>query len=432
VWILPLLRKGAFSYVLAAVGQLLSASAGLLFVNLLTKEDFALFAICTALQQTIVAQSDLGTLAAVGFFYREHPNWESFRQAILPAIANIRLKFFILAGAFLTVIFLLSDVTHGVTGTRILELLCIIFITSWFGIVNSLQVVALRVHGDVNISVAIEAAAGFARLMLAGLMVWFQLLSAEAALLTGLLSSIASFAVGRIYLPQVPLGLQRGHYKREEYKVFRYALPLIPGSLYYTFQPSILIWLSTIYGGSERVADVGAISRIGQIINFIGFGLNFFVLPHLASTRGEAAFKRSYMVIWAIIWSVAGIVLLTVVVSKGAIIGLLGPKYSNLQQEVVTVAEITLLNIAAGYAVLVNRLKGWNKLEPLSTVVLFAGQALLVLIMRMDSTERVLAFGLFYAVWHFLVVIGINIIGFCKPEWATISSGRRPAKVERH
>jgi len=78
------------------------------------------------------------------------------------------------------------------------------------------------------------------------------------------------------------------------------------------------------------VAEVGAISRIGQIISFLGFGLSLFVLPHLASLREGRAFSRSDVIIWFILCGVASVALLAITASKGAIVVLLGPNYVNL------------------------------------------------------------------------------------------------------
>ncbi len=419
VWI-PMYR-GILGYGLVVLAQVLSACAGLVFVNLLSTGEFALFTVCTALLQALVAQSDLGTLAAVGYFYREHSGWTQFGNATLSAIASLRSKFFLLAGIILTVFFIASDAAQGATAVRTALLLCITLVTAWFGMVSALQVTTLRIRGDVNTSVGIEAAASFARLALAVGMVGLALMSAEAALLTSLLSMILSFLVGRIYIHEVPLGLAPRYNKDMQHRVFRYVLPLIPGSLYYTLQPSILIWLSAIYGNTQRVAEIGAVSRIGQIIAFVGVGLGLFVLPHLAALRDERSFRRDYLFIWLIICGLASFIFLAVTLARGEILLLLGPKYASLDNEVILVAGTSLLHVAANYAVLVNRLKGWNKVEPLSTVALFIGQAILIAWLPLDSTASVLVLGLFYALLCVVITVGINIIGFLRPSWAAIS-----------
>src|SRR5262249_26962212 len=156
---------------------------------------------------------------------------------------------------------------------------------SCFTMVNGLQNTVLGVRGHVNTALRIDAAAGLIRLMFTLVMVIFYWISAEAALIGTLASSTVALFIGRICVPEVPLWWPRKYDRTEQQKLFRYVLPLIPGFLYYALQPSILIWLSAIFGNAERVAEVGAISRIGQIISFLGFGLNLIVLPHLVSLR---------------------------------------------------------------------------------------------------------------------------------------------------
>jgi O-antigen/teichoic acid export membrane protein len=418
---ISLLRRGTVGYGLVVVAQVSSAVAGLLFVNFLSKEEFALFAVCTALLQAIVAQSDLGTLAAVGYFYREHPNWNSFRKISLPAIASVRFKFFVFAGMILPLLFVMSDASKGIPVIKVLELLALTLGAAWFGMANGFQSLALRVRGDVNTSIFLDIAGGFTRLALAAGIIVVQLLNTETALLTTLLSLMLSFTIGRFCVPGISLGISPQGQKNEQKKVFRYVLPLIPGSLYYTLQPSILIWLSMVYGSTNQVAEVGAIGRVGQIISFLGFGLTLFVLPHLASLRDDKAFKRSYASIWLILVSVAAIVFFAIVVSRGGIVMLLGANYANLGNEIILVAATSLLSVGANYAVLVNRVRGWNKLEPLSTVFLFTGQAVLIAFLPLDSTTRILWMGLLYGAWHLIVNTGINAMGFFRPASVAIS-----------
>jgi hypothetical protein len=141
----------------------------------------------------------------------------------------------------------------------------------------------------------------------------------------------------------------------------------------------------------------------------------------LAALRDERAFRRSYVFIWFIFLSVASVVFVTVAFLRGTILLLLGPKYAGLDNGVILVAGTSLLHVAANYAVLVNRLKGWNKVEPLSTVVLFAIQAFLIAWLPLDSTAGILLLGLLYALACVIVTFGINIIGFLRPRWAVIS-----------
>jgi O-antigen/teichoic acid export membrane protein len=416
----PLLR-GAVSYGLVGLAQVLSAGTGLMFVNMLTIEEFALFTVCTSLMLLHVAQADLGTLAAVGYFFREHSGWSSFSKEILPAIARLRLKLFLFAGIILLTFFIVSDAARGVSFARTSMLLCLTFGAAWFTMMSSLQTMTLRVRGDVNTSVGIEAAGSFVRFTLAVGLVGLGLMSAGAALVTSLLSAIFAVLIGHLYVRELPLAWPPPYNKSEECKVIRYMLPLIPGSFYYALQPSILIWLSAIYGNTQQIAEVGAIGRIGQIIAAVGIGLNLFVLPHLASLRDQAAFKRSYVRIWFILWGVAAAIFLVIAVSSGAILLLLGPNYRGLDFEVMLVAGASLLSVAANYAVIVNRLNGWNKVEPLSTLALFVGQAILIALLPFDSTAGILLFGVAYAFLCVLIMFGINIIGFLRPAWAAIS-----------
>src|SRR5439155_18495029 len=132
----------------------------------------------------------------------------------------------------------------------------------------------------------------------------------------------------------------------------------------------------------------------GQIITFLGFGLNLFALPHLASLRDETAFRRSYVFIWLILSGFALAALMGITLLRRDILLLLGPKYSNLDNEVVLVAGTSILYILANYVTIVNRVRAWNKLEPFVTVVQFAAQAVVIAYLPLNSTARILIVGL--------------------------------------
>ena len=420
VWI-ELLRRGGITYGFAFFGQLLTAGAGLLLVNVLAKEEFALFAVFTALLQAFVAQSDFGTSGAVGYFYRETSTWDGFKRIVLRAIARVRLQCFLLGGIVVLIFFLISPAIRGITALRTVDLLSLTLATACFAMVSSLQNIVLGVRGDVNIALRIDVAAALVRLALVGLMFMVNWLSAEAALMTTMLSTLVAFLLGRLQVPEVPLGFPREYDKNEQRKVFRYVLPLVPGFLYYSLQPSILIWISAIFGNVERVAEIGAISRIGQMIAFLGFGLNLLALPYLVSLRDEMKFRHSYVFIWIILLSISLVIFVALSSVRQEILLLLGPKYSSLDQEVVLVVGTALLNIAASYPVMVNRVRGWNKLEPLVTIAQFATQVALIAFLPLDSTAGILIVGLIYSLVSLLFTFGINIIGFVKPSYVVVS-----------
>src|SRR5262249_50878738 len=116
------------------------------------------------------------------------------------------------------------------------------------------------------------------------------------------------------------------------------------------------------------------------------------------------------------------IVFLAITLGRREILVLLGPQYSSLDSAVMLVAGTSLIHVATNYTVIVNRVRGWNKLEPLATIAQFTAQALLIAWLPLNSTERILALGLVYAIASVLITFSINIIGFAVPGWAQSSS----------
>ncbi len=170
-------------------------------------------------------------------------------------------------------------------------------------------------------------------------------------------------------------------------EVRRYIGPLLPSLVFVAFQSQITIFLIGIFGSTQGVAEVGALSRLGQL--FVVFlTLNgILVTPFIARSRkGELRQRVALVMAGASAVSVALTALAFVLPEP--LLWLLGPNYDALRTEVgwfVLASSVGFLS-AVVYAVNTSRNFVWWWLNNAGLVLTLGVQAAGVVLFRIDTT----------------------------------------------
>lgn len=116
-------------------------------------------------------------------------------------------------------------------------------------------------------------------------------------------------------------------------QMLRYVMPNIPGVIFFALQGQIAVFLIAAFGRTSGIAQVAALSRIGQIFTLVA-ALNSTVLePWFAKSPAHLVLKRYFMAAGITIFF-STLFVLFATVTPGALLWILGKQYSNLQQEV--------------------------------------------------------------------------------------------------
>jgi hypothetical protein len=160
-------------------------------------------------------------------------------------------------------------------------------------------------------------------------------------------------------------------------------------------QGQIGIWLISIFGNVQRVAEVGALGRIGMIFAILISTTSALVVPRFARCQDPVTLRRRYA---QILFGFAGLVGCGTLFSwllPGSLLWLLGAKYNQLGSLVWLAVLATGTGSLAGLLYSLNVNKGWIPPAAIVIPVEILTQVILCFSFDLSSVRGVLLIGVF-------------------------------------
>lgn len=132
-----------------------------------------------------------------------------------------------------------------------------------------------------------------------------------------------------------------------------------PNSLYYCVQGQIAVWLISIFGSTQSIAEIGALGRLAMVFGIASSILGHIVYPRFVRVQEPQVLWRRY---WQIlgIYTLFGASLVTVVgVFPREVLWLLGKQYAHLESEVLLMVLSSVLNAMVTTMYGLNASRAW-------------------------------------------------------------------------
>jgi hypothetical protein len=202
--------------------------------------------------------------------------------------------------------------------------------------------------------------------------------------------------------------------------IARYVLPAALSAAYFSIQAPLTVWLSAYFAGTQSVAEIGALGRLGLIFGLLSGFTGTVLIPRLSVVTDDSHYLRRYLQFWAVLIAFgAGVVVLAFVVPEWLLF-LLGNAYSGLASGVLLVAISSVLSTWGGYAVGINNARGWVRHQPAAVTIFALLQISLIGILDLSTTIGVLYYGVWSNLAGLLLQAGINATGFLRPHWVAV------------
>jgi O-antigen/teichoic acid export membrane protein len=163
----------------------------------------------------------------------------------------------------------------------------------------------------------------------------------------------------------------------------------LPGTIYYVFASQLTVLLISLFGTTEGVAQVGALSRIANIVSFLTLVFSMIAIPRYARIP-ETDTKKLLRLYLLLMGGLAAVCLLAVLfawIAPGAVLFILGAKYSSLTSEVTLAVASGTLSVLASAASSTAAVRGTVVSPFISIPPSIAVQALLVFLLPLDSVS---------------------------------------------
>jgi O-antigen/teichoic acid export membrane protein len=394
--------------------QLLNAATGLLLLRLMTKPDFAIYAIALGIQGMITILADMGFGGAisglVGTRYRDKDILGSYiktasylRQVLLLVICG--------TGIVLAITFRGSNI-EAYGRQELIYLSLAVLLTVQFQAWASYYEIPLLLNNKLASFYGPQIAAAALRIVVSVLLFYMHWISAITVIMANTLSIVVMGISYRIMARRwinVPRTPSREHTR----EMIRFLVPLLPGTVYQALQGQIALFMIAVFGHVGQVAEVAAAGRIGQLFLMLNSSNGVLIGPYFSKSP-RSLFRKRYLNAISAVTAVALMVVASGKVFPGAYLLLLGAKYSNLTSQVQLVIYASAIGYFTGamWTIAVARkwIFWWS--GSMQVIVLTLVQLVCVMFLPLSTSEGVLKMNIYTAFGALSVQIIHVIQGF--------------------
>jgi hypothetical protein len=408
---------------LQAAAQFVTIAAGFVVVRGLSVNDFAIYALVTALQAALAILSDTGIttllVARAGKFHEQ-----ADRLAELVAAARHgrrRLEIFALAISGPLLWAWLRG--KGLTAFEFLAIIAIVMVGLHLQVSASLNIAVPLILLEVRRVQFAQLAGAVVRVLGLAIVIMLEqgFLAALAVNVLGLAvqaSLSQRFAAARIRLDAA--------HNADDLKAFSALVRTqLINSIYFAFASQLTIWIIGLFGSRRSIAEVGALGRLGSLVVMIQAAVAMLASPRFARISNLSLFRRRYFqVIGVVAAGALGLVCLAIALPK-CFLWFLGQKYSGLGPELPLAIGSAVTTLVSTTLFSLNASKAWIERSWIAVPLIIACQIVAILTIDISTVRGALILGLVSALPPIVVnvTIGLNSMRRWKVEHMAASQG---------
>lgn len=377
-----------YSFVQAAA-QGLGFLAGILVVRTLPTEDYACFVIVNTIGPVMNMLSDNGvtnSLSAIGGrFWQDDARMGSLVNTAM----NLRRQLVLISSVAVTPVLVWMLRHNHATIFTIASLVAITVTGVYFQLNAGVFSVVVNLRQQVGRMQTLVFSGVLPRLALIAIFTALGLLNAPLAAAAGTVAfAIQFWLLEKWVKPQINWSAPPSKELREE--IMAIVKKQAPLTIYFCLQSQIGIWLISIFGNVHRVAELGALGRIGMLFSIVVMTVSALVVPRFARCQEPARLSFQYMLI---LLGFAGIVLCGTAFAwlfPKSLLWLLGPQYAHLADLVWLAVLASGTSSLGGVLYSLNVNKGWIPPAIFFIPLEIAGQVILCLAFDLSSVHGIL------------------------------------------
>jgi O-antigen/teichoic acid export membrane protein len=395
----------------------------LLLVRILDKPQFAAYAIAASLFVTLNVLTDCGIGTGLnalgGRVWRDRAALGSLVASALGFRA--RLAWFALPLGAGFGLFLFRQ--NAVAWSESIPLTFVALSGLWGIATTNTYAVALRLAGKYLEVQKLELTAALVRL---GLLTAMTLLFINA--IVAILAAAISVTVQAIWIHRKAASIlddQAPPNPVQYSEISRFVRSQWFSTCFFAFQGQITIWVMSLFGTPEKVAEVGALGRLAVLFGFIASLLNGIATPTLARCDSPPRLHRLFGAMLLAYALFACTLLAASFIFPREILFILGGPYAGLANELPFAMGTSVLWGLTGVFYALASARGWIWQAWISPLVTIALQVVLLRSLDLTQVRGVLVFGLLGSLPVLLSVASMVARGLAKGrrEAASCCSG---------
>jgi hypothetical protein len=169
---------------------------------------------------------------------------------------------------------------------------------------------------------------------------------------------------------------------------------LLASVIFYLLQGQLAIVLISIFGKTENIAEIGALSRLAAIFSILGAIISNIIAPRYARYSAPESLRSRFLQMAASSILLGSVLTVLAISFPSQLLLLLGPQYKNLVKEVSLMIGLASLTFATASMWSLNLSKGWTKGAWIQIPTTVLVQIVLLCILDFSQVSGILWFNL--------------------------------------
>jgi hypothetical protein len=199
--------------------------------------------------------------------------------------------------------------------------------------------------------------------------------------------------------------------------MFRIVRNQIPTTIFYCVQGQIIVWLMSVFGNPQRVAEIGALGRLSILFSIIGSVMTSIVVPRFARCHSPRVLRRRFVQITLGFVGFGAILVACAAMLPDILLWILGGKYALLRHELLLMMILTALTSVVTAMWSLNSAKAWIEYSWIHIPSTLAMQGVLLFLLRVSTLRGALLFGIFSLVPPILLNMVLATRGLRSADW---------------
>jgi O-antigen/teichoic acid export membrane protein len=414
VFLVPKLRRVA--EFLAAQGITMAGNLlyGLLCVRLLPKPEYAKFAVVFSALATLSVLLDIGISTGIMPLVGEKVGDLQLIADYIASLRTLAHRLFTIMAPVTLIVFPLAVLRQHWSAATVTAMLAAVLAGGWFARISGAYGVVLIIRRDRPRWYRAQMISSLGTLALLGIFWAAHRLNVWWAIGFNV-AGIVFVAESYYFRARKLLGVAGRSSPQRRKAILQLVLPQVPNVIFYAVQGQIPQMLVTVFGFTVAVADVGALSRLGQI--FVIFSqMNPILLEPYFARLPRNRLKANYLVVVSVI---AGFCACMIALGRwlpGLFLWILGPKYSTLRYEVLLLLIGSSLRYLSGSMFVIHSSRRfvywWNNLSVITLTLIV--QVLYLFAGNLGTVRQALMFNIVSAAASLFVNILCAFYGFLR------------------
>ena len=387
--------------------QAIGFISGILIIRFLSLEEYALYTLANAFLGAIAVLGDGGISA--GVLSQGGKDWQNKDRlgVILATGLQMRKNFAIFSLLLSLPVLVYLLIQNGASWLTVVLIIITLIPAFYAELSDSLLDIVPKLHQEISALQKNQLMVSLGRLLLNAGFVFFFPFTFIALVANGMPRIYGNLRLKKIAAPYINSQRSDVDVKKEIYKTVK---RILPGAIYFCLSGQITIWILSILGNTNGLAQLGALGKFGIALSIIGTVVSILIVPRFARQKEKKAFLFKYylQVNAAVFFLLSGT---TVLISffPDQLLWILGEKYINLETELLYVLIGSGTGILCGVMVSLNMSRNWIINPVLSISVSLLSVIAGIFLFEVSELKGVLLFNIFLAV----VQVGIHgIYGF--------------------